>query len=144
MDQFSSSGMPQLYLPDVLENVYLCSFDGYTFHGLDQKQFRVEEHNVAVVLPPHSMACDAIEVEVGKVKGPLGLLAVELLGCPKVFEVLMLHSDLKLMLCAFQEVPPLLKQPDDGQHLLVMDLIVSLYQVYALGVEGHQMPLSIL
>ncbi|KAG5338852.1 hypothetical protein C0989_005822, partial [Termitomyces sp. Mn162] len=84
------------------------------------------------------------EVKVGKVEGLLGLSVVELLGHPEVFEVLVIGPDLKLMLHTFQEVLPLLEQLDDGQHLLVMDLVVPLHYIQALGVKGHQMPLSIL
>ncbi|KNZ76900.1 hypothetical protein J132_06808, partial [Termitomyces sp. J132] len=75
------------------------------------------------------------EVKVGKIEGLLSLLAIELLGCPEVFEVLVICPDLKLVPCTFQKVPPLLEQPDDGQHLLVMDLIVLLYCIQALGVK---------
>ncbi|KAG5734891.1 hypothetical protein E4T56_gene13754 [Termitomyces sp. T112] len=84
------------------------------------------------------------EVEVGKVEGPSGLPAVKLLGHPEVFKVLVICPDLKLVLHAFEKVLTLLEQPDDGQHLLVMDLVVLLHCIQAFGVEGHWMPLPIL
>ena len=37
------------------------------------------------------------EVEVGKVKEPVGLLAVELLGCPEVLQVLIVCPNLELV-----------------------------------------------
>ncbi|KAG6858548.1 hypothetical protein C0993_005500, partial [Termitomyces sp. T159_Od127] len=45
---------------------------------------------------------------------------------------------------ALQEMLPFFKGPDDGQHLLVMDLVVALYRIQAFGVEGHWMPLPII
>ncbi|KAG6859798.1 hypothetical protein C0993_003471, partial [Termitomyces sp. T159_Od127] len=58
--------------------------------------------------------------------------------------ILVIGPNLKLMPGALQEVPPFLKGPDDGQHLLVMDLVVALYRIQAFGVEGHWMPLPII
>ncbi|KAG5336701.1 hypothetical protein C0989_012070 [Termitomyces sp. Mn162] len=84
------------------------------------------------------------EVKVGEVEEPPGLSVLELLSCLEVFKVLVICPDLELVLCTFQEVPPLLKQPDDGQHFLVMDLIVLLHCIQALRVKGHWMPLPIL
>ena len=48
------------------------------------------------------------EVEVGQVERPWGLVPVELLGCPEVFQILVFRLDLKLLLGTFQEVSPLL------------------------------------
>ncbi|KAG6863229.1 hypothetical protein C0993_012401 [Termitomyces sp. T159_Od127] len=42
------------------------------------------------------------------------------------------------------KVPPFFEGLDDSQHFLVMDLIIALYCIQALGVEGHQMPLPII
>ncbi|KAG5349616.1 hypothetical protein C0989_002741 [Termitomyces sp. Mn162] len=123
-------------LLDVLEDVHFHSVDSKALHGLDCEQFGVEEHD----------ACGARreEVEVGKVEGPLGLLAVKLLGCPEVFKILVIRPDLELVPHAFEKVLPLLKQLDDGQHLLVMDLVVLLHHIQAFGVEDHWMPLPVL
>ncbi|KAG6873971.1 hypothetical protein C0993_000909, partial [Termitomyces sp. T159_Od127] len=68
---------------------------------------------------------------------PPGLLTVELLGRPEILKILVISSNLKLMPGALQEMPPFFKGSDDGQHLLVMDLIVALYHIQAFGVEGH-------
>ncbi|KAG6867551.1 hypothetical protein C0993_001318, partial [Termitomyces sp. T159_Od127] len=43
-----------------------------------------------------------------------------------------------------QEVPPFLEGLDDGQHFLVMDLVVVLYHVQAFRIEGYWMPLPII
>ena len=55
----------------------------------------------------------------------------------------MIHPDLALVLCAFDEVPPLLESLDDCQHFLVMDLIVLLDRGQGLGEEGNQVSLFI-
>jgi len=39
----------------------------------------------------------------------------------------MIHEDLKLLHCTFEEVVPLIQCTHDGQHFLVMDLVVALY-----------------
>ncbi|KAG6892832.1 hypothetical protein C0993_002772, partial [Termitomyces sp. T159_Od127] len=45
---------------------------------------------------------------------------------------------------ALQEMPPFFKGLDDGQHFLVVDLVVVLYCIQAFGVEGHWMLLPII
>ena len=51
---------------------------------------------------------------------------------------------LKLELGPFQEMPPLLRCPNDGQYLFVMDLVVLLHWTEALGEEGNRVLCSIL
>jgi len=77
------------------------------------------------------------EVESGQVEGPLSLAAIEFLCHHEVFEVLVVCPDLKLVVGTFQEVVPILQCSDDCQHLLVMDLVVSLYHTETLGVVGN-------
>ena len=48
------------------------------------------------------------EVEAGQVERPSGLVPVELLGRPEVFQILVVRPDLKLVLGTFQELSPLL------------------------------------
>ena len=48
------------------------------------------------------------EVEAGQVERPSGLVPVELLRHPEVFQILVICSDLKLVPGTFQEVSPLL------------------------------------
>ncbi|KAG5349212.1 hypothetical protein C0989_005247, partial [Termitomyces sp. Mn162] len=102
------------YVP---ENACLCFTNGEALYGSDHKQFRAEEHNVTVIPFPHSMVCPPRqgvwfphapawlvvqeEVEVGKVEGLSGLLAIELLGHPEVFKVLVICPDLELVPCTF-------------------------------------------
>ncbi len=47
------------------------------------------------------------EVEVQEEKGPMHLLAIELLSIMEVGEILMVHEDLELLCCTFKEVAPL-------------------------------------
>ena len=68
--------------------------------------------------------------------------SVKLLGCVEVFKVFMVHPDFKLTWGAFKEVPPLLQCSDNGQHLLVMDLIVLLNWAETLGEEGNWVSFS--
>ncbi|KAG6875943.1 hypothetical protein C0993_006644 [Termitomyces sp. T159_Od127] len=37
-------------MPDVLENINLCSLDGQALHGLDGEQLQPKKYNVAVVV----------------------------------------------------------------------------------------------
>ncbi len=55
------------------------------------------------------------------------MLAVELLCIMEVSKVLMICEDLKLLCHAFEEVVPLIQCMHDGQHFLVVDLVVALY-----------------
>ena len=48
----------------------------------------------------------------------------------------MVSPDFKLVLCTFQELPPLFHCTDDRQHLLVMYLVVPLYLGERLREEG--------
>ena len=82
------------------------------------------------------------EVESEKVQSPPSLLPVQLLGYTEVLKVLVIHPDLKLAWGTFKVVPPLFQCMDDCQHLLVMDLIVSLDRAEAFGEEGDWMPFS--
>ncbi|KAG5350317.1 hypothetical protein C0989_011629 [Termitomyces sp. Mn162] len=124
--------------PYVLEDLHLHSIDGKTLHGPDCKQLGAEEHNVAVI----SFICAVVcflgqgiqlshaparlvvqgEVKVGKVEGPPGLLAVELFGCPEIFEVLLVSPDLKLVPCALQEVHFCSSVGDDQAKILNLGL----------------------
>jgi len=83
------------------------------------------------------------KIEAGEVKGPSGLPPVQLLGCHEVLQVLVVRPDLALMFCALDKVSPLLEGSDDRQHLLVMDLIVSLDGGQGFGEEGDRVPLFV-
>jgi hypothetical protein len=52
------------------------------------------------------------------------LPAIQFLCSHEALKVLMVHPNLHLVSCPFQEVPPLLKWSHHGQHLLVMNVIV--------------------
>ena len=71
----------------------------------------------------------------------MSLPTVNLLGCHEVLYVFVVSPDFKLVLCTFQELPPLLHCTDDRQHLFVMDLVVPFYWGERLGEEGHGVPL---
>jgi len=66
------------------------------------------------------------EVEAQEEEGPVCLLVVELLCVTEVSEVPMICEDLKLLCCTFKEVVPLIQHAHDGQHFLVVDLVVVL------------------
>jgi len=55
------------------------------------------------------------------------LLVVELLCIVEVSKISMIHEDLELLHHTFKEVAPLIQHMHDGQHFLVMDLVVVLY-----------------
>ena len=84
------------------------------------------------------------KVKVGEIERPPGLPLVQLLGCHKILQVLVIHPDLTLVFCAFNKVPPFLESLDDCQHLFVMDYIVLFDRGERLREEGNQVPFSIL
>ena len=47
------------------------------------------------------------EVKTGEEEGPACLSAVQVLGRPEVLEVMVVSPDVYLLLCPFEEVPPL-------------------------------------
>ncbi len=55
------------------------------------------------------------------------LLVVELLCIAEVSKIPMIHEDLKLLHHTFKEVAPLIQCMHDGQHFLIVDLLVALY-----------------
>jgi len=83
------------------------------------------------------------KVEVGEVERPLGLPPVQLLGCHKVLQVLVVRPDLALMFRTLNKVLPLLEGSDDCQHLLVVDLVVLFDRGQGLGEEGNRVPLFV-
>jgi hypothetical protein len=72
------------------------------------------------------------EIEPGKVEGPSSLVAVELLCCYEVLQVLVVHPDFKLVTSTFQKMAPVFQSSDDCQHLLVVDLIVMFHHTETL------------
>ena len=68
--------------------------------------------------------------------------SVQLLRHVEVFKVFVVHPDFELTQGAFKEVLALLQCLDDGQHLLVMDLVVPLNWAETLGEEGNWVPFS--
>ena len=80
------------------------------------------------------------EIKLGQVQRPPSLPSVQLLRYVEVLKGFVVHPDLELMWGTFKEVPPLLQCLDNGQHLLVMDLIVPLNWAETLGEESNRMP----
>ena len=70
----------------------------------------------------------------------MSLAMVEFLSHHKVFQVLVVRSDLNRVLGSFQKVSSLFQRADDSEHLFVMDLVVLFYQRQGFAVEGHQVP----
>jgi hypothetical protein len=64
-----------------------------------------------------------------EVQQPLGLKMIEFLCQHEVLQILVVGPNLKLVFCTFQEVLPLLQSAHDCQHLIVMDVILSLYPI---------------
>ena len=70
------------------------------------------------------------------------MLSVQLLRCAEVLKVFVVCPDFKLTWGAFKEVLPLLQCLDNGQYLLIVDLIVPLDLAETLGEEGNWVPFS--
>ncbi|GLB45127.1 hypothetical protein LshimejAT787_2000320 [Lyophyllum shimeji] len=145
---------------DISQDLVFLAGSDETLQSADGEKLRLEQHDirvvgaaVSVVRPareriglPHTTSRTVVkhEVEIGQVQGPPCLTPVELFGGQEVFEVLVVHIDFDLVPCTFKEMPPLLKCADDGKHLLVVDLVVPLNGVQALGVERDRVPFLVL
>ena len=70
------------------------------------------------------------------------MLLVQFLRRAEILEVFVVCPDFKLTWGAFKEVSPLLQCLDNGQHLLVMDLVVLLDWAETLREEGNWVPFS--
>ena len=84
------------------------------------------------------------EVEMREVERPPGLSSIELFCCHEVLEVLVVCPQLELVFNAFNEVSPLLQGSNNGEHLLVVDLIVAFDRRQGLRHEGNWVPFSII
>jgi hypothetical protein len=65
------------------------------------------------------------------------LASVELLSSSKIFKILVVGPDLYRVESSFKVMSPLFEPSDDGEHLSVMDLVISLYQVECFRQEGN-------
>jgi hypothetical protein len=54
---------------------------------------------------------------------------IEFLGNSKVFEVFVVSPDLDRVVSTFKVMSPFLQSSDDGEHLSVMDLEISLNMI---------------
>jgi hypothetical protein len=81
-----------------------------------------------------------VEIEVQEVEWPLSLLAVKFLGQHEVLEVAMVRPNPYVMSSAFDEVSPFFKCANGGEHLFVVDFIVSFYCIEAFQEEGNWVP----
>ena len=57
----------------------------------------------------------------------VALTVVELLCHSKVLKVLVVHPNFKFVPCTFKEMLPLFKGVDNGEHFLIVDLVVLFY-----------------
>jgi hypothetical protein len=59
-------------------------------------------------------------------------VSIEFLGDSKVFEVFVVSPDLDRVESTFKVMSPFLQSSDDGEHLGVMDLVISLNRIQCL------------
>jgi hypothetical protein len=67
-------------------------------------------------------------------------VSIELLSDSKILKVLVVRPDLYRVASSFKVMSPLLESSDDGKHLGIVDLVVSLDQIESFGQEGNQVP----
>jgi hypothetical protein len=84
-----------------------------------------------------------VEVKMGQVLCPMGLLAIEKLGRYKIFEVLMITQNLNQVKCSFKLQALFLKYADNGHELFVIDLIVVFGRAMFLGEKGDRVETAI-
>jgi hypothetical protein len=68
------------------------------------------------------------------------LVLIELLSDTKIFEILVVCPDLYRVVSSFKVMSPLLKSSDDGKHLGIVYLIVSLDRIECSQQEGNWVP----
>jgi hypothetical protein len=71
------------------------------------------------------------------------VLSVELFGHHEVLQVFVVSPNLRFALGSLQEMLPLFQCTDDGQHFLIMNLVVLFHCIEALGVEGNRVLFAI-
>lgn len=72
------------------------------------------------------------KVALGEFLGPTNLLKVETLNIIKFLEIFIINEDVKFMFAALQVSGPSLKDFNNSQKLLIMDLITSFSKDYFL------------
>ena len=77
------------------------------------------------------------EVELGKILGPVGLMAGKDLGCGKVFQVLMIHNHIDWNTGTFEEVSPDMESLKDCEQFFVMGVIIKFRGTEGAGMESH-------
>jgi hypothetical protein len=68
------------------------------------------------------------------------LALVELLSDAKIFEILVVCPDLYRVASSFKVMSPLFEPSNDGKHLSIVDLIVSLDRIECFRQEGNRVP----
>jgi hypothetical protein len=56
-------------------------------------------------------------------------VSVELLSNAKIFEIFVVCPDLYRVASSFKVISPLFKPSDDGKHLSIVDLVVSIDRI---------------
>jgi hypothetical protein len=65
---------------------------------------------------------------------------IELLSNLKIFKVLVVSPDLYKVASSFKVVSQIFEPSDDGKHLCVVDLVISLDWIECFQQEGDQVP----
>ena len=68
---------------------------------------------------------DDLQIEIFKVKQPLDLMVVEVLGLTEVRQVLVIHKDLDGEGGTMEIMSPRLQGTNDGKEFSVIDVIIS-------------------
>jgi hypothetical protein len=63
---------------------------------------------------------------------------IELLGNSKVFEAFVVSADLNRVVSTLKVISPFLQSSDYGEHLSVVELIISLYRVQCFQQEDDR------
>jgi hypothetical protein len=80
-----------------------------------------------------------VEIETAEVQGPPCLSAREVLCHMPVFQVSMIGDNVERLRETLQIVSPVFEGTDDGEHLFVVDLVISFCFNHGLGPEGDRM-----
>jgi hypothetical protein len=68
------------------------------------------------------------------------LASIELLSDAKILEIFVVSPDLYRVASSFKVMSPLFEPSNDGKHLCIVDLIVSLDRIECFRQEGNWVP----
>ena len=77
-----------------------------------------------------------------KLSNPSSLSSSNILGLSEIFQVLVVGMDFKRFVCAYQVISPFFEGWNNGEHFLVINLVIALSLVERFGEICDGVPFS--